>query len=275
MKETDLKEIWSVPKYLPYVQPELTDKIIEEAEAKIGYRFPKEYLDLLRTQNGGYIRVRLKDTTPYQISGIGQHYNSITDFEWFKEYEDGLDFKLDGLFPFDGDGHWNICLDYRNNKVEPQIIYVDTEMEFERLVAKSFREYLNMLEIDTENQFVIETELTIQDFLNKISDLLDIKFQAPTRFDYGYDIYRGNYKESIIFISPNKVPDGFVRENDARYEELKSSIIKEALRYPEIPENCLFIETNNDKEQSIFKILEQNGIMVKELKTYFEKNPNN
>lgn len=275
MTEIDLKTIWTVPKYLPYVQPELNQKIIEEAENKMGYKLPTAYLDLLKIQNGGYIRYTLKDTPHCQISGIGHFYNSITSFEWFKEYEEGLNFKLDGLFPFDGDGHWNICLDYRKNKLEPEITYIDTEMEYEKPIADSFKEYLSLLEIETENGFVIETDLSIQDFIFKISDLLNIKFEEPNYFDHGYATYRSVYKESFVWISANKVPSGFVRESDKRYEELKSLAITEALRYPEIPEKYLFISVSKETEkENIFAVLENEGIRIKELKTYFTKSPN-
>jgi len=275
MKQIEINNIWTSPKYLPYVQPSLTDEIILEAEKKIGYKFPKEYLAILKIQNGGYIRYSLKDTAHSQISGIGQFYNSITDFEWFKEYEEGSDMKLDGLFPFDGDGHWNICLDYRNNKLEPEITLIDTESETEDLIAINFKEYLNILEIETENGYVIETELRIENFIQKVSILLNIEFEEPNTFDHGYKTYRSKYNKSYIWISPNKVPSGFVRESDKRFEELKSVPITEKLRYPEVPENYLFISVSDKKEQKgIFKILQEGEILIKELSTYFEESLN-
>ena len=51
--------IWQVPAYLPYLQPPLTDEAVAAAEKEIGYKLPSEYLNLLRRQNGGYIRVSL------------------------------------------------------------------------------------------------------------------------------------------------------------------------------------------------------------------------
>ena len=161
MKAIDLTTIWERPKYLPYVQPALTDDIILAAESKIGYRLPKEYIELLKMQNGGYIRFTLKDTSHSQIYGIGQYYPSITSFEWLNDYEGTLSFKLEGLFPFDGDGHWSICLDYRKNKTEPEITSIDTESDFEKPIAKSFKEYLSILEIETNDEFVIDNVLSI------------------------------------------------------------------------------------------------------------------
>src|ERR1700761_8560602 len=110
MDRSNLKLIWGVPVYLPSVQPALTDDIVTEAESIIGFKLPKEYIDLLKTQNGGYIRYALKEFTLNSvIAGIGPNYPSITDFEWFRSYEEYMSFSLEGLFPFDGDGHWNLC----------------------------------------------------------------------------------------------------------------------------------------------------------------------
>src|SRR5690349_6685321 len=104
--------IWSVPAYLPYLQPQITDAKIQTAEKRIGFKLPPEYIALLRIQNGGYIRYRLPDSVHEVIAGIGPHFPSITDFDW-EEAQKFVSFKLKGLVPFDGDGHWHLCLDYR------------------------------------------------------------------------------------------------------------------------------------------------------------------
>lgn len=48
--------MWSVPKYSPYIQPELTDEILLGAEKQLGCKLPKEYIKLLKIQNRGYTR---------------------------------------------------------------------------------------------------------------------------------------------------------------------------------------------------------------------------
>ena len=63
--------IWQIPAYLPYLQPTLTNAAVAAAESQIGYKLPPEYLDLLRTQNGGYIRFSLPDKVHDTIAGIG------------------------------------------------------------------------------------------------------------------------------------------------------------------------------------------------------------
>jgi hypothetical protein len=268
MKEKDRKTIWRVPKYLPYIQPSLTDEIIEQAEKKIGYKLPKEYLELLKIQNGGYIRFALKDTPHSQISGIGPYYPSITDFDWLSEYDD-LSFDIKGLFPFDGDGHWNICLDYRKNKIDPEVTYIDTESDYEKHIATTFNNYLHLLEIETENEYVIETNSNIDTLLKQISETANIEFEEPDYWAHGYPVFRGNLKDSWIWISPNISPSGFIREDDERYIELKSQMETTALRYPEIPESSLLISVSEEHvRQELFTKLTTSGIKIRELKEY-------
>ena len=216
MKIKDIKSIWQVPKYLPFIQPDLTEDLIKQAELKIGFKLPEKYLELLKFQNGGYIRFTLKDTIHRQIFGIGPNYPSIIDYEWLKDYED-LSFDTINLFPFDGDGHWNICLDYRKNKINPEITYVDLEEDFEKLIASNFDEYLNQLELETGNEYVIETNYTIESTIQKISEIAKIEFEEPDFWTQGYPIYRSNFHECWVWISPNNVKSSFIRENDPRY----------------------------------------------------------
>lgn len=269
MKEDDINTLWQIPKYLPYVQPNLTDNIIANAEKKIGYKLPKEYLDILKIQNGGYIRFRLPETTNEQIYGIGPFFPSLTDYDW-TDYEGTVGFELTGLVPFDGDGHWYLCLDYRHNNTQPEITFIDTESDYEKTIAKTFQEYLKLLEIDADNEFVIETNLTIEELATKISSTADIKFEEPDSFAHGYPIYRSKFNDSWVWLSPNKVPSGFIRESDDRYEELKSQMLPTSLRYPEISSNFIFISVSDDlPRQNLFDILTRQGIKISKATTYF------
>jgi hypothetical protein len=262
MKNTS---IWRVPKYLPYVQASLTAEIIENAEKRLGYKLPEEYLDLLKIQNGGYIRFTLPNTVHRQIYGIGPNYPSILFFEYLRDYDD-LSFDTTDLFPFDGDGHWNICLDYRRNKIEPEITYVDTESDFEKPIARNFKDYLNLLELETENEYAILTNSNIEEAIKQISTILSIKFEEPDFLDYGYAVYRSSFKESWIWLSPNLVPGGFVREEDELYNDLKSQMDTMALRYPEVPENALLISVSEEREQQeLFDLLTNNGFQIREI----------
>ena len=102
--------IWRVPVYLPHLQPPLTDEAIASAEQRIGYKLPTELLGLLATQNGGFLRFSLPGMVHDSIAGIGSSSPSLAEFDW-DDCSEHVSFPLQGLVPFDGDGHWYLCPD--------------------------------------------------------------------------------------------------------------------------------------------------------------------
>lgn len=262
----NLHKIWRIPVYLPYLQPALTDEIIIEAEKKIGYKLPKEYLELMRIQNGGYIRYTIEDTPHSQIYGIGPYFSSILGFEGLKEYEGALSYEVDGLIPFDGDGHWNICLDYRKNKIDPEITYIDTETDHQKNIAKDFKEYLSLLKLNIDDLFVIDNGASIEALVKEISEVAQITFGEPDYFAHGYPIYKSKYKDSWVLIRPNKVPAGFVRKNHERYNELKEMMKPYALCWPELTETDLLIDVFDEPQrQELFGLLISKGMTIRDV----------
>lgn len=264
MKESEIKTIWSVPKYLPYVQQELTEEILLDAEKQLGYKLPKEYIELLKIQNGGYTRFTLSGDTG-QLYGIGPHFPSITAMD-LTDYADTVSYELHGLIPFDGDGQWYICFDYRSGSIDPEITFIDLECDEQEVIANSFKDYLGLLEIDAENVYVMETELAIEDVLEEISKVVSIEFEEPDFYNYGYADYKGDFKDGYIWVSPNQVPASFIREEDDNYEQLKSLEKGASLRYPELSEHCLLVSFSGDKvRKEFFKALTDSPIKMKEL----------
>lgn len=270
MKKKDLESIWEKPIYLPYLQPILTEEIIEDAEQKLGYKLPKELIKLLKVQNGGYIRKTLEELLNEQIYGIGPYFPSLTDVDWH-DYKDWVSFELEGLIPFDGDGHWYICLDYRNNKFSPEITYIDTECDNQEKIADSFSDYLSQLTLAVDDELVIRTDQTIEEFVNRLEKILNIKFEEPNNFASGYDQYRSQLNDTWIWLSSNLVPNGFVRKDEDRYNELVKLSEGETLRFPEIPATSLLISFSdeNTKDLSVGK-LRNNQIEIESLNEIIE-----
>ena len=133
-------KFWQSPAYLTYVQPELTDDILSKFENESKFKLPVELVNLLKIQNGGYIRFSLHDIVHNIVYGIGPHLPKLEKIDWTLEKE-YVDFELDGLLPFDGDGHWHLCLDYRENNVIPKVSYIDIECNTQQVIANSFGEY--------------------------------------------------------------------------------------------------------------------------------------
>ena len=264
--------IWEVPVYLPYVQPPLTDALVRKAERKIGFKLPAEYLALLKVQNGGYIRYGLPKSLHRVICGIGPHFPSITEVDW-DEVQEYVSIKLDGLIPFDGDGHWHLCLDYRKNAEAPSITHVDVENESESKVAKSFAEYLRLLRPNADpDEFAILNVPDVNELVTRFARAVRVQFEPPSSYDHGYPVYRAGAgtarKPEWVWISPNLVPRGFVREDDERYKELRGLMPGHGKRYPGLPETSYVLSATDGIRERVVKALKESSIEVRRLKEF-------
>lgn len=263
-------DIWKVPAFLTYLQPPLTDKMIAAAEKAIGQALPVEYLDLLRVQNGGYIRYGLPDSLNEIIAGIGPGFPSLISVDW-DECQDQVSFPLKGLFPFDGDGHWNLCLDYRKTPKKPTISYVDVEGDSQHRVAGSFAEYLSMLRVKfRDDEYVVEGASDLEAIKSMLVTSLKLKFGPPNTADYGYPIHSTRYGDGWINLSPNTVRRGFVRQDDQNYKQLKDLLPGEAQRYPEAPADSFILCASGQGLKKVMATFEKSGMRVRPLKSYMK-----
>lgn len=262
----DYRYIWKKPIYLPYLQPELTAERIQEAEEILGYKLPVELIELLKVQNGGYIRMRLEqDSMNGLIYGIGPYFPSMLHVDW-SEYKDCVSFELEGLIPFDGDGHWYLCLDYRNDQSIPEITYIDTETDYESSIATSFGDYLSQLKLFVEDEQVICTQKSIKEICQILENFLGAKFDEPNKFDHGFDQYKMQLKDGWIWLSANQVLKGFVRMDHPRYLDLIELSAEKALRFPELPEGNLIIRFSNQSiENRVLEMFKVKAIEIKPL----------
>lgn len=158
----DLTGVWQRPPYEPYVQAPLTDALLEAIEQELGVRLPDGYVALLRHQNGGHLQVRFPEDRDYNVThsiirGIGTNFPRLTKDAWWHDEEDfePIPAGAQWLIPFDGDGHWDLCLDYRQSptdstglRTDPAVVVIDTEKpdpDIESFVADSFETYLGQL----------------------------------------------------------------------------------------------------------------------------------
>jgi hypothetical protein len=264
--------IWQVPAYLPYVQPPLTDQVLRDAERLIGHRLPEAYIALIKQQNGGYIRHRLPDCVHSQIYGIGPHFPSLTGFDWEGSRE-SVSYELTGLVPFDGDGHWHLCFDFRGGRSMPGVTYVDLECDSELEIASSFADYLALLRVDVgEGDFVMLGISDIEQAVRDLAGRIGVQFEPPDSFEHGYPVRRARGGRRVnpewIWISPNLVPRGFVRDDDPRFEELRASMSGHAPRYPEVPESGYILSTTDGIRAAVLRACTDCIIDVKPLISY-------
>lgn len=154
----DLSEFWD-ENY--YNNPPLTDEMVVAAEESLGVKLPDSFINLLKTQNGGYTSgfafpmdsktSWADDHVPFTEGfGIVTDKNSesghnILQTEYMIE-EWGLP---EDVVLLTGDGHWFIVLDYRKGS-EPSIRWIDVECEQDTHVADTFDDFLNGLIIYDE-----------------------------------------------------------------------------------------------------------------------------
>ncbi|WP_431256839.1 SMI1/KNR4 family protein [Roseateles chitinivorans] len=230
------------------MQEHLTPTAVAQAEAALGVKLPDAYLACLQVQNGGYIRFELPDKEPPHDSiwGIGPHFPNINEYHQALDPEAAED---DGcwspgdcnrLVPFDGDGHWFLCLDYRDAE-EPRVAFVDVEAELDLQVAATFEGYLRLLVPNYGSDILgLRHAASIDEVARSLRPLTGVDFDPANDQDNGYPVRRCKLQsggdQEWIWLSPNQVRRGFVRTSDRRYAELKDALQGDALRLPEHPD---------------------------------------
>ena len=226
--------IWKHPAYLKYVQPALTTQIVSQAEERLGCKLPESFLELLRVQNGGYIRFHFPDSVGEMITGIGPQFPSIVEtfLPGLLDGQEYVSFSLNNLVPFDGDGHWYLCLDYRDGKEIPCVSYIDVECDEQHRMADSFPEYLDKMELRLDGEWILQNVTGLDDAKNKLEQLFQGKFVEKTS-NIGYQYHKMQTSQearSGFSIATNRVAAGFRESKKAEFEYEGT-----ALRFPELP----------------------------------------
>lgn len=163
-----------LPRDKHYTLPGFSVGEVRRTEKVLGVRLPKAYVELMREQNGGKLRLRgvmsqerphkwHTSRTVYEFGSIaGVHAKAWNGLTQSARDESGERYIPEGLVAFDGDGHWWLCLDYRKcgPKGEPCITHYDTETPGEFRVAASFESLLRgLIRSDGEYIFAIDAKL--------------------------------------------------------------------------------------------------------------------
>ncbi|MBK1790062.1 SMI1/KNR4 family protein [Persicirhabdus sediminis] len=164
----DLSSFWEDSQYAKenYVDAEPTPEVIGAVEKQLGYKLPAAYIQLARTQNGGFPKNtnhRTNEPTSWSedhiaITGIysigssklyslcGETFNS-------QFWEEEWGYPAIGVYFADcpSAGHDMIALDYRKcgPEGEPEVVHVDQEDDYRiTKVAGSFEDFIRGLESD-------------------------------------------------------------------------------------------------------------------------------
>ncbi|WP_433060543.1 SMI1/KNR4 family protein [Dactylosporangium sp. CS-033363] len=255
--------LWSVPAYLPFVQPPLTEGAVRAAEEQLGVRLPAAYLAMLAVQNGGYLRATWPGLPHEGLSGIGPHVPSITlDGAWWRPpVEDDDMWVPDGaarLIPFDGGGHWDLCWDYREcgPDGEPAVVYVDVDGESVSPVAGDFDMFLAGLVDEAEASALrVRAGVGLDELAAALGEELGCAFVDLGEWAHGYrQLHARLAGGAQVWLGENRVPAGFHREGRQVVVTTET-----ALRLPADPRCTIVVETADDEDGVVRTALKSAG----------------
>ncbi|MBS9803003.1 SMI1/KNR4 family protein [Bacillus toyonensis] len=144
--------IWADDDYLKLAP--INDELIKKAEEVLNVKLPESYINLLKEQNGGTLRLDVHPTSKpnswaddhVNISGLygisfDENESSILESHYLiREWE-----MPENIVLLSGDGHTSIALDYRNVAENPPVIFIDNEFEEFIELAPNFESFLQNL----------------------------------------------------------------------------------------------------------------------------------
>ena len=237
-----LEYYWSVPAYFSSVYPPVaTDEIIQYAESYWDIVLPDKYKQLLKVQNGGYLAKKPREGLQDSIMGLPSVDGSWGDrtlYEIIYQVCDP-DYKIDGslkkVIILDGDGHWYVCMDFRNIERggEPKIVYVDVECADENnfndigvlVVAPTFEAFFDSLDY-----FNCESSFLTAEPPESVVNILSAEYGFNFKYcNYGYDSW-------TVYKAAPSGPS--VNGNSAcRYRQENKFWGETRARYPHIPKS--------------------------------------
>lgn len=115
----------------------------------------------------------------------------------------------------------------------------------------------------------------------RLSVLLGIEFEPSNTWSHGYPTKRtrlgtdqyGN--PQWVWITPNTVPRGFVREDDRRYPELKDLMPGFAERFPELPASSYLLNAFEGVRAPVLDACRRSGLSARPLQEYMAEHRTN
>ncbi len=154
-----------------YRLEDLTSEMIEAAEKKLKVKLPAAYVEMMKVQNGGELKLKKFVHEIFEdgfieieyLYGIGQKNGEGILIDSYIRKEWGLSNKFVYI---QGDSHNWIALDYRRYTGDnPPVIYLDTDTKEKVKIAEDFTEFISRLTVlkernepfdFTEEEFVRE-----------------------------------------------------------------------------------------------------------------------
>lgn len=146
-----------------FTGPSVTEALIVDAQARLGYELPSSYVELLRVQNGGKPNNRIFHTG-FPTSWAPDHFEILAirgiGGPWGIDTPGGLSSASlisEWGYPPIGvvicempsGGHDTVMLSYEDPRNEPAVVHVDEDRQ-PKLVATTFAEFVDQLVNEAE-----------------------------------------------------------------------------------------------------------------------------
>lgn len=160
-ENVDLNDFWMEEEYTGYLSAPVTDDLIREIEAELGYKLPASYVYLMKQHNGGCPKRTVVKGTYCKIVGIygigREENNSLCGFMGYSNWIDEWEYPKIGIPICDTitGGHTMVFLDYREcgKDGEPKVVEIDQESDYEiTVLAENFEEFIGKLVYEEENE---------------------------------------------------------------------------------------------------------------------------
>lgn len=136
-----------------YVNEPLTNQEISQVEENLDIKFPKDYLEIVMNNDGGY-----PSPNDFLLNNRLEMFNNLISFKIsdssniLETMEAVSDRLIEGIIPFGDDPGGNlICFDYRSSD-NPTVVFWDHEIagsgELEKAISficDNFTDFLDML----------------------------------------------------------------------------------------------------------------------------------
>ncbi|MGE7184093.1 SMI1/KNR4 family protein [Peribacillus sp. NPDC006672] len=210
---------------------ELTDEEIKRVEHLFKFKLPTSYIELMKIKNGGELEYRI-----FPCDSTIEDGELIVDFLYGISEKDGIGqtfyFVKEWGLPNDlillsGDGHSWFALDYRGaEKIDPPVVYIDTEQNLDVKIAQNFTEFVDKLskpefeEVDDDKEDVYR--------LNVVYTKKDVE-NATTSVDVsdGLSFFSDNPCDINWFLQQVERGVSFIEEDDEiNVYEILTSLMK-------------------------------------------------
>ncbi|MFK8102970.1 MAG: SMI1/KNR4 family protein [Saprospiraceae bacterium] len=221
-------------------------------EKEVGFSFPKEYRDLMKAQNGGYLRkYRINEQLDLEDFERLEYVETFLAYLYQTKSEEDLE-EMYRQFEFCDPkrlisfaslyGHGVVCFDYgwlqKEPRHEPGIIFINDDgddfLHYE-IVDKfnNFEELLSSCKHGRstrhwdETALVIKSDLRFENFATAVSKLWKIDLETKTDDRFGWYNFEKYYLGTVPLVIDDETVQEYIKQSGATLNDTQEWIKKE------------------------------------------------